>query len=157
MKIYKTQSEVEKDIKNGVLAIEGNVKFECSISIEASIKASAGDISARDISAENISARNIAAWNISARNISARDISAGNISAWNISAGNILYYAFCFVYRGIKCLSIKANREPHKEPICLEGKLEIIPPENSKKKELLVKADELIEKANELKAEAEKL
>ena len=56
MKIYKTQSEVEKDIKNGVLAIEGDVRFECSISIEASIKVSAGNISARDISARNISA-----------------------------------------------------------------------------------------------------
>ena len=31
MKIYKTQQEVEKDIVGGVLAVDGDVKFECSI------------------------------------------------------------------------------------------------------------------------------
>ena len=105
MKIYKTQKEVEKDIKNGVLAIEGDVKFECSIYISASIKVTAGDINALDINA----------WNIN----------AGNIDAGNIDARNILYYAFCGVYDSIKCLSIKAKREKHSEPVCLDGKLEI--------------------------------
>lgn len=37
MKIYKTQQEVEADIKDGVLVIEGDVRFECSISIQGSI------------------------------------------------------------------------------------------------------------------------
>ena len=105
MKIYKTQKEVEKDIKNGVLAIEGDVKFECSIYISASIKVTAGDINALDINA----------WNIN----------AWNINAGNIDAGDILYYAFCGVYDSIKCLSIKAKREKHSEPVCLDGKLEI--------------------------------
>ena len=104
MKIYKTQSEVEKDIKGGVLAIEGDVKFECSISIEASII--------------------VRFWNITARNITARDITARDINAGDINAGNILYYAFCCVYQSIKCLSIKARRETHKEPICLDGRIE---------------------------------
>jgi len=93
MKIYKTQKEVEKDIKDGVLTIEGDVEFECSISIEASINAG-----------------NINAW---------------DIKAWNIKALDILYYTFCCVYQSIKCSSIKAKREIHQEPICLEGKLEI--------------------------------
>jgi len=145
MKIYKTQREVEKDIKNGVLAIEGDVKFECSISICASIKVTAGNINARNINARNIdarniNARNINAWNIDARNINAWNIDARNINAWdinardinaedinarNINARNILYYAFCGVYNSIKCLSIKAERESHSEPVCLDGKLEI--------------------------------
>ena len=111
MKIYKTQSEVEKDIKNGVLAIEGDVKFECSISIEAKIIVNAGNINARDINA----------WDINAGDINARDINAGNIS----------YYAFCCVYNFIKCISIKASREVHQKPICLDGKLEIKNQENS--------------------------
>ena len=55
MKIYKTQSEVEADIKNGVLAISGDVKFECQISIDASIIVTNGDINARDINARDIS------------------------------------------------------------------------------------------------------
>jgi len=169
MKVYKTQQEVEKDIKNQVLSIEGDVKFECSINIKASIIINAGDIHARDINAWNINAwdihaGNINAWNINARDINAGNFNAGNINAWNINAwdinagninagdihawdihagdinaGNInagdihawnintwdiLYSAFCCVYKSIKCFSIKARREIHKEPICLEGKIE---------------------------------
>jgi hypothetical protein len=171
MKIYKTNEDVIKDIKNGVLAIEGDVTFECSISISASIIVTAGNINARDINAwdinawditarditawninagdinagdinagdinaGNITAGDINAWDITARNINARNINAGNITAWNITAWgnitawditarNILYSAFCCVYQNIKCLSIKAKRTTSKEPICLEGKLEI--------------------------------
>jgi hypothetical protein len=121
MKIYKTQSEVEKDIKNGILAIEGDVKFECSISIEAKIIVTAGNINAW-----NINAGDITAGNINARDINAGDITAGNINAGDITAGNILYYAFCCVYQNIKCLSIKAIREKAQKPICLDGKLKII-------------------------------
>ena len=112
MKIYRTQQEVEKDIKDGILAIEGNVKFECSISINASII-----VTAMNINAGDINARDINAWNINARNITAGDI----------NAGDILYYAFCCVYKSIKCLSIKAKRDIHHEPICLEGKLKFLP------------------------------
>lgn len=105
MKIYKSQSEVEKDIKDGMLTIEGDVRFECNISIDASIHVIG----------------NIDAWNIAARNIDAGNITARYINAWNIS-----YYAFCSVYQNIKCKSISGRRTPHSEPICLEGKLEII-------------------------------
>ena len=126
MKIYKTQSEVEKDIKNGVLAIEGDVKFECSISIEAKIIVNAGNINARDINARDINAGDINAWDINAW-----DINAGDINARDINAGNISYYAFCCVYNFIKCISIKASREVHQKPICLDGKLEIKNQENS--------------------------
>ena len=97
MKIYKTQAEVEADIKDGMLNIDGDVKFECSISIKASINA--GDIDAGDIDARNI-------------------------NAWDINAKDILYYAFCCVYNSIKCKSIKAKRDKHQEPICLDGNIE---------------------------------
>ena len=120
MKIYKTQREIEKDIKNEVLEIDGDVTFECSFSINASIKVNAGNITAGNITARNITAGNITAWNINAWNITARDITARNINA-----GDILYYAFCVVYDSIKCISIKARREKAQEPICLDGKLEV--------------------------------
>ena len=120
MKIYKTQSEVDADIKDHMLIINGDVKFECSIFIQASIKVNAGDIDAEDINAWNINAEDINAWNINAWNINARDINAGNINA-----GDILYFALCFVYQSIKCISIKAKRDKYQEPICLDGKLEI--------------------------------
>ena len=115
MKIYKTQQEVEKDIKDEVLLINGDVKFGCSISVNASIKVNAGNITALDINALDINAGDINAWNIN----------AGDINARNINARNILYYAFCGAYNSIKCLSIKAKREKHSEPVCLDGNLEI--------------------------------
>ena len=125
MKIYKTQREIEKDIKNGVLEIDGDVTFECSFSINASIKVNAGNITAEDINAGNITAGDITAWNITAEDINAGDINAWDITAGNINAGNILYHAFCVVYDSIKCISIKARREKAQEPICLDGKLEV--------------------------------
>jgi len=135
VKIYKTQSEIETDIKNGVLDIQGDVKFECSVSINASIKVISGNIDAKDIRALNINADNIDAWdinawdiralNIRALDINAKDINAYNINAWDINADNIVYNAFCSVYNSIKCLSIKASRKVHSEPVCLEGKVEI--------------------------------
>ena len=102
-KIYTTQAQVEKDIKNGVLAIEGDVTFECSIIIPASIKVTDG---------------NITAWNITADNINAWDINADDITAQDIR-----YHAFCSVYKSIKCKSIKAKRVVHSEPICLDGEI----------------------------------
>ena len=147
MKIYKTQSEVEADIKNGVLAIEGDVKFECNISIEASIIVTNGDINAW-----NINARDITAWDINARNITAFDITACDITACylnagNITAGNISYYGFCCAYQSIKCTSIKSRRQKAQEPICLDGKLEIKPKED----EDVERAIKLLEEKGRLK------
>ena len=105
VKIYKTQSEIKTDIENGVLVIQGDVKFACSVSIDASIRVISGDINADNIDAE--------------------DINAWDINAKNIDADNIVYNAFCSVYNSIKCLSVKASREVHSEPVCLEGKVEI--------------------------------
>jgi len=147
MKIYKTQKEVEKDIKDRVLTIEGDVKFECSISISASIKVIAGDINAWDINAGNINAGNINAGNINAGDINAGDINAGDIdagdidagdiNAWDINARDIVYNAFCCVYKSIKCFSWKAKREKYQEPICLDGKLEIKTKENEEDNDVL--------------------
>ena len=53
----------------------------------------------------------------------AGDIVAWNINARNINAGDITYYAFCCVYESIRCSSIKARREKHYLPICLDGEL----------------------------------
>lgn len=145
MKIYKTQSEVEADIKDDVLNIKGDVKFECSININASIIVT-GSITAWDINAWNIITWYINAWNINAENINAGYINAGDINAenitaldinaldinaWNINAANInakdiSYYAFCCVYKSIKCTSISGRRDKHHSPICLDGKLEIV-------------------------------
>jgi len=125
MKLYKTQAEVEKDIKDGILTINDDVTFECSIDIEA-------DIRARDINAWDINAWDINAWDINADDINADDINASDIIARGINAWDINYYAFCNVCNSIKCTSIKARREKHAEPVCLDGQLEIITKEEEK-------------------------
>ena len=114
MKIYKTQREVEKDIKDGVLVVNEDVEFECSISTEAKI----------------IVKGNITAGNITAGNITARDINAGDINAVDIAARDIKYYAVCLAYQNIACTSITAKRDKHCDPVCLNGKLTIKPKED---------------------------
>ena len=99
MKIYKNQAEIQADIKDGVLAIKGNVLFECSFRIEARIEVKAG---------------NIKAW----------DIEAGNIEAWNIEAGDISFYAVAFAYLSFKCKSIVGRRNNSKY-FCLDKEVEI--------------------------------
>ncbi len=124
MKKYKSQNEVIADIKDGVLAVNEDVKFECSIAIEAKIIVQ-GNINAGDINAGDINA-----WNINARDIDAGDINAWNINARDIDAGNIKYYAACLSYKNITCTSITAKREKHCDPVCLDGKLTIKPKED---------------------------
>jgi hypothetical protein len=123
MKIYKTLKQIEADVKDGVLTVEEDVKFEVSFKIEARLKI-AGNISAWNISARDISAWDISAWHISARNISARNISAWNISAWDISAQNISFFAVAFAYVSFKCKKIVGQRTNSKY-FCLDKEVEI--------------------------------
>ena len=135
MKLYKRMEEVLSDVTNGVLELDRDVKFAFQFSADFSLKI-AGNISARNISAGDISAENISAWNITAGDISAENITAwnisasgditaaGNISAENISAENIRYYAVCFAYKDIVCLSITGKRDNCRH-FCLDGKIEL--------------------------------
>jgi len=135
MKIYGTQAEVEADVKDGVLDIQSSVRFDFDLKLMARIRVS-GDITGWDITAKDIKAWNITAGNVTARdimavdiaagNITARDIVAGNITARDITARNISYYALLLAYEGIKCKSWTARRKNHADPICLDGKLEIV-------------------------------
>ena len=128
MKIYKTEAELMKDVVNGSLVIEDSITLKFNMTIRININAwdiTAGNITAGDINAGNITAGDITAGDINAWDITAGNITAGDINAGNITAGDILYYAFCCVYNSILCLSIKAKREKHQKPICLDGKLKL--------------------------------
>ena len=125
MKIYNTQEEIEKDIVDGVLTVEGSVEFKCSFSIQASLDIKAGYIKARDIKAGyidawNIDAGDIDAGNIDALDIKAGDINAGDINAGNINARNISFFAVCFAYVSLKCESITGRRNKFKY-FCLDS------------------------------------
>ena len=134
MKIYKTQQEVDADIVDNVLTIEGDVRFEFNLKIAAKLVVSSGDINAEDIDARDIKAWNIKAWNINAwdikardinaRDIKARDINAWNIDAWDIDARDISFFAVCIAYTSFVCKSIIGRRKNAKY-FCLDKEVEI--------------------------------
>ncbi|MBT9169452.1 MAG: hypothetical protein DDT19_02812 [Syntrophomonadaceae bacterium] len=128
MKVFRDQKEVNTEIKDGVLHIDGSVVFECPIEIRASIIAKdiwAHDIKAENIIAKDIVAHDITAWNITAGNIVAVSLWAWDIKAESITALDISYYAFCCVYDGIRCCSIKARRVFAHEPISLKKEVRV--------------------------------
>jgi len=155
MKIYKTQEEVTADIKDGVLVIDGDVSFECDISIRASIVVTKGnlnclnlkclnltcwdltcwDLDCRDINCLNLNCfdltcwdldcRNLTCWNLTCFDLTCRDINCRDINCRDITCRDLSYYALCFAYQSITCTSYKARRDVHQEPICLDGELTI--------------------------------
>ena len=131
MKIYKTQEQVNKDIKNGVLQIQGDVNFECDIVVDCKIYAyniRAKDIIARNINARNIDARNINAQNIYACNITAWNIVAWDIDAWDIwadtsmDADNISYHSVCCARKSFTCKSVSGIQK-YARHFCLDGEI----------------------------------
>ena len=111
-----------------------------------------GDFNGLDFNAWDITAEKITARNINARNITAKDITAGDINAWDITARNITgkevsYYAFFNCYGSIKCESIEGRRNPHAEPVCLDGKIEFIKEEDDE----IEKAIKLLEEKGKIK------
>jgi len=143
MKIYKTQEEFNREVKDGVFRVDGDVTFEFNLDTPANINArninawniNAWNIDSVNINAWNIDAWDINAWNIDARDIDARDIDARDINAWNIDSVNINarninardinYYAYCIVYDSITCKSYKSRRENALPLTVLDGKVEI--------------------------------
>jgi len=134
MKIYKSQEEFEKEIKDNVFysdesiditAFDINVKAD--IEVNGNINArdiNAWDITATDINAGNINAMDINVWDIKAREIKARDINAWDIKAREIKAENVKYGAVAFAYKDIKVKSIKGRRENCRHFV-LDGKIEV--------------------------------
>jgi hypothetical protein len=110
MKIYKTQKEFEKGIKDGRFFVKDDIDITAfNLNVEAdidilgeifaadisarSIRSSsinAGNITALDIMTGHIYAKNINVRDIRAHNIYAREIKARDISAWDITAENII-------------------------------------------------------------------
>jgi hypothetical protein len=133
MKIYKSNEEVKKDIKDGYLIIEDDVHFDFeNVIISANIKAN--NIDAYNIKANNIDANNIKAYNIDAYNIKANNIDANNIKAYNIDANDIdandikannIKCAFCIAYNRFECVSVKGGRENSDNEIVFKEKKQI--------------------------------
>ena len=73
-----------------------------------------------------------------------KDFNGWNFNGWNFNGRNfngkkVSYSAFFNCYGSIKCESIEGRRMPHSEPVCLDGKLEIISPEKPAGKKVKIK------------------
>ena len=69
MKIYKTQAEVEADIKDGLLRVNDDIKIECNININASI----------------------ICWDLNCMNLNCMDLNCWDLSYYAIA---VAYYKF---------------------------------------------------------------
>lgn len=138
-KYYNGENNTYEFFEDGELL---NVGFTFDLEITA-------NITACNINAGSIKAYDIKARHINAQHIDAQNINAYNINAWEINAWDILYYAVCFAYKYIECLSIKGSRVNAKHFV-LDGEIKIIEKEQPKKKVTLELTDEQLEKIKEL-------
>ena len=127
MIVIDKQEEMQKYYikETNTYSFDDDVKFNCDIVVESSIKAhnisSFFNIKAYyDIEAWDIRAGDINAYNIKARNIRAGDIKL----LCNIDANDISFNAVCFAYVSFVCNSIKGRRKKHKY-FCLDSKVVI--------------------------------
>ena len=120
MKVYRTQEEVEKDVVNGVLKIDGDIKIECDVLLSNTSLIIEGDINCRNINCEDIWCWNINCWNINCGDITCRDI-----NCWGINCRGINFYAVAFAYNSFVCKSIKSKRENSKY-FCLDSDVKVI-------------------------------
>ena len=121
-----------------------------------------GNFNGRDFNGGNFNGRDFNGRNFNGRNFNGRDFNGGNFNGmnfngWNFNGGNfnggnfngwdfngrnfngkkVSYWAFFNCYGSIKCESIESRREPHAEPVCLDGKIEIIKPDEPKEDNII--------------------
>jgi hypothetical protein len=102
------------------------------------------DFTGNDFNGWNFNGGDFNGWNFTGRDFTGNDFNGWNFNGWNFNGGDfngrdfngkkVSYYSFFNCYGSIKCTSIEGRREPHADPVCLDGKLEIIPEEKSGKK-----------------------
>ena len=102
MKIYKTQQELEADIKDGLLKVDDDVKIECNININASI----------------------ICWNLDCMNLNCGNLDCRDLNCMDLDCRNLSYYAVAFAYESFKCKSIEGRRNNSKH-FCLDSEVKI--------------------------------
>jgi len=147
MKIYKTQAEVESDIKDGLLKVNDDVTFDCDINIKAHIICK--DLDCRDLNCGNLNCGNLNCGNLNCRNLNCGDLNCGNLNCRNLNCGNLncmdlncmdlncwnlncgdlncmdlSYYAIAVAYYKFKCKSVVGRRNNSKH-FCLDSKIVI--------------------------------
>jgi hypothetical protein len=122
MKIYKTQAEVESDIKDRILRVNDNVKIECNISINAIIICR--NLNCRNLNCWDFNCRNLNCWNLNCMDLNCKDLDCRDLNCENLNCRNLSYYAVAFAYESFKCKSVKGRRNNSKH-FCLDSEVKI--------------------------------
>jgi len=120
MKIYKTQQELEADIKDGLLRVDDNVKIECNININASIIC--WNLDCMNLNCGNLNCWNLNCWNLDCRDLNCRNLDCRDLNCMDLHCRNLSYYAVAFAYESFKCKSVVGRRNNSKH-FCLDSEV----------------------------------
>jgi hypothetical protein len=117
-----------------------------------------GNFNGRDFNGRNFNGWDFNGWdfnggnfngrNFNGRNFNGRNFNGWDFNGWDFNGKKVSYYAFFNSYGNIKCENIEGRRDPHQEPVCLDGKLEIIKPDEKpagKKVKIRIDGGQIIE------------
>jgi hypothetical protein len=106
-----------------------------------------GDFNGGDFKGRNFNGWDFNGGNFNGWDFNGGDFNGGDFNGRNFKGGKISYYAVFIAYNSLKCTSWEKRRENALDPICLDGKLEIIQDEENDVK----KAIKLLEEKGKLK------
>ena len=82
----------------------------------------------RDFNGEDFNGGDFNGGDFNGGDFNGGDFNGRDFNGWDFNGKKISYFAFFNCYGLIKCESYEGRREPHAEPVCLGGKIEIIKP-----------------------------
>ena len=122
MKIYKTQQEVESDIKDGLLKVDDDVKIECNININASIICR--NLYCWDLDCGDLNCGDLDCGNLNCEDLKCMDLHCGDLNCGDLECMDLSYYAIAVAYYKFKCKSIVGRRNNSKH-FCLDSEVKI--------------------------------
>ena len=118
MKIYKTQAEVEADVKDRVLKIDDDVTFDCDINIKVHIICK--DLICWDLDCRNFNCRDLHCGDLICWDLHCLDIDCADLNCQDLHCRDLNYHAVAFAYKTFKCKSVKGRRKNSKH-FCLDS------------------------------------
>ena len=90
------------------------------------------DFNGWDFNGRDFNGRDFYGRDFNGRDFYGRNFYGCNFNGWGFNGKKVSYGAFFNCYGSMKCESYEGRRQPHSEPICLDGRIEIIKPEEPK-------------------------
>ena len=125
MKIYKTQQELEADIKDGLLKVDDDVKIECNININASIicwNLDCGYLYCQNLDCWDLDCMDLDCGDLNCGDLNCMDLNCGDLNCKDLNCGDLSYYAIAVAYYKFKCKSVVGRRNNSKH-FCLDSEV----------------------------------